>query len=109
MTYLSKIPAPKLDFLKPFYPNYGAIFAGVAVFVTAKTPRFLDCDAVACGARFPCAHACNEGARARARVRVYIRALSLSHRYIVHINKYIFDFIMFFCDVVAVAGVAIGK
>lgn len=109
MTYLSKIPAPELDFLKTFCLICDAIFAGVAVFVTAKTPGFLDCGGVACDARFPCAHACNEGARARARVRVYIRALSLSHRYIFHINKYIFDFIIFFCDVVAVAGVAIGK
>ena len=46
MTYLSKIPAPELDFLKPFYLICDAIFAGVAVFVTAKTLGFLDCGGV---------------------------------------------------------------
>lgn len=109
MTYLSKIPAPELNFLKPFCLICDAIFAGVAVFVTAKTPRFLDCDVVARDARFSCAYACSGGAGARARVRAYIRASSLSHRHIFHINKYMFDFIMFFCGMAAVAVVAVGK
>lgn len=77
--------------------------------MTAKTAGFLGCDAVACDARFSCAYAYSGGAGVRARVRVYIRVLLLSHRHIFHINKYVFDFIMFFCGIVAVAVVAVGK
>ena len=109
MKFLSKIPAPVVDFLKPICPNRGATFARVAQSVTVKTADFRDCGVVACDNRFSCAYACDTGAGARARARVYIRVLSLSHCHIKYINKYVFDFIMFFCGVAGVASVAFGK